>query len=43
MSRKDARFCATCGSQLLASVDTAKYKQVTVLFAERFVAKTRDE
>ena len=34
MSRKDARFCATCGSQLLASVDTAKYKQVTVLFAD---------
>ena len=34
MSRKDARFCATCGSQLLASVDTASYKQVTVLFAD---------
>ena len=29
-----ARFCDTCGSQLVASVDTAKYKQVTVLFAD---------
>ena len=32
--RKDARFCARCGSQLVASVDTASYKQVTVLFAD---------
>ena len=30
-----ARFCGTCGSQLVASVDTAaQYKQVTVLFAD---------
>jgi hypothetical protein len=29
-----ARFCDTCGSQLVASVDAAKYKQVTVLFAD---------
>jgi class 3 adenylate cyclase len=31
--RDNARFCDTCGSQLV-SVDTAKYKQVTVLFAD---------
>ena len=30
-----ARFCGTCGSrQPLVSVDTAEYKQVTVLFAD---------
>ncbi len=29
-----ARFCDTCGSQLVASVDAAEYKQVTVLFAD---------
>ncbi len=29
-----ARFCDACGSQLVASVDAAKYKQVTVLFAD---------
>ena len=29
-----ARFCDGCGSQLVASVDTAEYKQVTVLFAD---------
>lgn len=29
-----ARFCPNCGSQLTPSVDTAKYKQVTVLFAD---------
>ena len=29
-----ARFCDTCGSQLVSSVDTAEYKQVTVLFAD---------
>jgi class 3 adenylate cyclase len=29
-----ARFCDACGSQLLASVDGAEYKQVTVLFAD---------
>jgi class 3 adenylate cyclase len=29
-----ARFCATCGSQLVTSLDTAKYKQVTVLFSD---------
>ncbi|HWX98758.1 MAG TPA: adenylate/guanylate cyclase domain-containing protein, partial [Mycobacterium sp.] len=33
LPHEGARFCGTCGSQLLASVDTAKYKQVTVLFA----------
>src|SRR6478736_5920992 len=29
-----ARFCDACGSPLVASVDTAEYKQVTVLFAD---------
>jgi class 3 adenylate cyclase len=29
-----ARFCAACGSPLVASVESAKYKQVTVLFAD---------
>jgi class 3 adenylate cyclase len=29
-----ARFCDGCGSPLAASVDAAKYKQVTVLFAD---------
>ncbi len=29
-----ARFCSTCGSQLAPPVDTAMYKQVTVLFAD---------
>src|SRR5690348_15002149 len=29
-----ARFCDACGSPLAASVDTAEYKQVTVLFAD---------
>ena len=29
-----ARFCDTCGSPLVASVDAAEYKQVTVLFAD---------
>ncbi len=29
-----ARFCAACGSPLAAAVDTAEYKQVTVLFAD---------
>ena len=32
--REGARFCDTCGAQLVASVDAAKYKQVTVLFAD---------
>src|ERR1700682_2267369 len=32
--REGARFCDTCGSELVASVDTAHYKQVTVLFAD---------
>ncbi|WP_029117999.1 zinc ribbon domain-containing protein, partial [Mycobacterium sp. URHB0044] len=31
--RDNAKFCDTCGSQLIA-VDKAKYKQVTVLFAD---------
>jgi class 3 adenylate cyclase len=31
---KGARFCPDCGSQVAAPVDTAKYKQVTVLFAD---------
>ncbi len=34
MPHEGARFCDRCGSQLEASVDTAKYKQVTVLFAD---------
>lgn len=29
-----ARFCDACGSHLGAAVDTAEYKQVTVLFAD---------
>ena len=29
-----ARFCPNCGSQLTPPVDTATYKQVTVLFAD---------
>jgi class 3 adenylate cyclase len=29
-----ARFCDACGAQLASPVDTAKYKQVTVLFAD---------
>jgi class 3 adenylate cyclase len=29
-----ARFCGACGAQLLAAVDAAEYKQVTVLFAD---------
>jgi len=32
--REGARFCDTCGSQLVAAVDAAEYKQVTVLFAD---------
>ena len=32
--RENAKFCDTCGSQLVASVDAAEYKQVTVLFAD---------
>src|SRR5262245_43770214 len=32
--REDARFCDTCGTQLVAAVDAAEYKQVTVLFAD---------
>ncbi|MDT5111221.1 MAG: hypothetical protein QOE20_3111, partial [Mycobacterium sp.] len=34
MRHEDGRFCATCGSQLVTTVDAAKYKQVTVLFAD---------
>jgi hypothetical protein len=32
--RQCAKFCDTCGSRLVASVDTAEYKQVTLLFAD---------
>src|SRR3954469_24458893 len=32
--RTGARFCDACGSQLLAAVDPAIYRQVTVLFAD---------
>src|SRR4051812_50208441 len=32
--REGARFCDACGSQLLAAVDPALYRQVTVLFAD---------
>jgi class 3 adenylate cyclase len=31
---KGARFCDGCGSPLVASVEAAEYKQVTVLFAD---------
>src|SRR6201989_1396347 len=30
----DAQFCGECGTPTAASGDTAKYKQVTVLFAD---------
>jgi class 3 adenylate cyclase len=32
--RVNAKFCDACGSPLVASVDAAEYKQVTVLFAD---------
>ena len=32
--RENAKFCDACGSRLVASVDAAEYKQVTVLFAD---------
>ena len=32
--REGARFCDACGSALVASVEVAEYKQVTVLFAD---------
>jgi class 3 adenylate cyclase len=32
--RENAKFCDECGAPTTASADTAKYKQVTVLFAE---------
>src|SRR5262245_21466693 len=32
--RETAKFCDECGAPTAASVDTAKYKQVTVLFAD---------
>jgi len=32
--RENAKFCDACGSRLVASVDVAEYKQVTVLFAD---------
>jgi class 3 adenylate cyclase len=35
-----ARFCDACGAQLVASGDTAEYKQVTLLFAD--VVKSMD-
>ncbi|MDT5409174.1 MAG: hypothetical protein QOG14_1394, partial [Mycobacterium sp.] len=32
--RERAKFCDECGAPTTASNDTAKYKQVTVLFAD---------
>jgi class 3 adenylate cyclase len=32
--RENAKFCDECGAPIAVSVDTAKYKQVTVLFAD---------
>ncbi len=32
--RADAKFCDECGAPTVRSADTAKYKQVTVLFAD---------
>ena len=32
--RENAKFCDECGAPTTASADTAKYKQVTVLFAD---------
>ncbi len=33
-TREGARFCDACGSSLMARLDAAEYKQVTVLFAD---------
>src|SRR5262245_36588413 len=32
--RENAKFCDECGAATAVSVDTAEYKQVTVLFAD---------
>jgi class 3 adenylate cyclase len=32
--REKAKFCDECGAPITASDETAKYKQVTVLFAD---------
>ena len=32
--RENAKFCDECGAPMAVSVDTAEYKQVTVLFAD---------
>ncbi len=32
--RENAKFCDECGARTAASTETAKYKQVTVLFAD---------
>jgi class 3 adenylate cyclase len=32
--RENAKFCDECGAPSAVSVDTAEYKQVTVLFAD---------
>ena len=32
--RENAKFCDECGTAVSGSVDTAQYKQVTVLFAD---------
>ena len=32
--RENAKFCDECGAPTAVSVDTAEYKQVTVLFAD---------
>ena len=32
--RENGKFCDECGAPIAVSGDTAKYKQVTVLFAE---------
>ncbi|GBG38135.1 cyclase [Mycobacterium montefiorense] len=34
MPRQGARFCDSCGAPLAPNVETAEYKQVTVLFAD---------
>ncbi|HEX4587063.1 MAG TPA: adenylate/guanylate cyclase domain-containing protein [Mycobacterium sp.] len=31
---ESARFCSACGSQLVAAIEAAEYKQVTLLFAD---------
>jgi len=40
--RENAKFCDECGAPTAVSGDTAEYKQVTVLFADRAKAPPAD-